>query len=77
MALNANLKQVTNKILTKQLTPTKIYKSVCAGYYTIEIHSLNRLDSFCFKTELERDANYYYLEVKVFYTLAFNPYINC
>jgi len=76
MAVNTHLKEVINKILTKELTPVKIYRSVCSGYFSINIESESpkELVSIFYNCEEKRDKDFSHFDNKVFAKLTFNPY---
>ena len=59
-----------NLILTKQIIPTKIYKT----NNTINIEHTTGLISIIYKTDLQRDIEFKLLDDKTFSKLTFNPY---
>lgn len=78
MRIHTELKELINKILTKELTPVKIYRRETAGYFSIEIETDKPKEfiSILYTDENKRDLDFNYFDNKVFTKLTFNPYLD-
>lgn len=67
-------KIVIKQILTKEITPTQIYKGV-NNLLTIELVTINPITyiTLIYKSEELRDKAFRLLDDKAFWVLSFNP----
>jgi len=68
-------KKLIKEILTKQITPTEIYKGSVNNLLTIEVVTINPITyiSLIYRTETLRDKAYLKLDDAAFWGLSFNP----
>lgn len=77
MRIHSELKELINRILTKEVTPVKIYRRETAGYFSIEVETDKPKEfiSILYTNEDKRDADFSHFDNKVFTKLTFNPYL--